>query len=206
MNDGIIRLSHHRRLVALSITGLSAGLLHAQQTCGGENHYRWKEKVEAPASRARPETVTVKNILDDWTRPVLRKSPFCARREGKEKKRYVVSGWLWRVKASDDDGDYHLEMTESRSRFSERCLIAEVPGAEWGAGYARVRTAVERIIGGPVGSVRDFATPIHIRVTGVAFWDGWHAGTDKPNGHGRCNAPGIGVWEIHPVTRIARVR
>jgi len=53
---------------------------------------------------------------------------------------------------------------------------------------------------------RDFSPPIHIRVTGPAFWDGWHAGTTKPSNHGRCNAKGIGVWEIHPVARVARVK
>jgi hypothetical protein len=190
-------------LIALSSKGQ---VLVAQQMCGGVNHYRWKEKVEAPGSNAKPETVTVNQILDDWARPALRKSPFCAEREPKEKKRYVVTGWLWRVKDSDDDGDYHLEITQSKNEFSTRCLIAEIPGKEWGTGYGKVRAALESIIDGPVGGTKDFPEPVHIRVTGVAFWDGWHAGTQKPNQHGRCNAPGIGVWEIHPVTRIGRAK
>lgn len=55
-----------------------------------------------------------------------------------------------------------------------------------------MRAALDQIIGGPVTGERDFNPPIHIRVTGPAFRDGWHAGADKPNGHGRCNASGIG--------------
>lgn len=180
----------------------------AQKTCGGVNHYRWAEKIQASGKPSQVDTVTVAEILDHWAHPDIGKknSDFCIAREPDERKRYAVTAWLWRVKLSDDDDDYHLELTDSKAAFSERCLVAEIPDAKWSKGYGSVRKAFEKIIGGPVAGTKTYTTPIHVRVTGVAFWDGWHAGTDHPSFHGRCNAPGIGVWELHPVTKIAKVK
>lgn len=196
---------------ALLLYGLlltTASSANAQQLCGGVNHYRWAEKIQASGKSSQVDTVTIAEILDTWAHPDIGKKTgdFCIARDADEGKRYAVTAWLWRVKHSPDDGDYHLELTDSKTNFTERCLVAEVPEAKWGKGYGSVRKAFEKIIGGAVAGTKDFAKPIHVRVTGVAFWDGWHAGVDHPSSHGRCNAAGIGVWELHPVTRVARVK
>jgi hypothetical protein len=193
-------------VAATLISGLAPA--NAQKTCGGANHYRWAEKIEASGTPSRVDTVTIDEILDKWHRPDIGKkdSDFCIARDPDERKRYAVTAWLWRVKLSEDDADYHLELTESDSAFSTRCLVAEIPDPQWGTGYGKVRKAFEKMIGGAVTDTKDFDKPLHVRVTGVAFWDGWHAGAQKPSSHGRCNAAGIGVWELHPITKIARAK
>src|SRR3954468_5727636 len=95
---------------------------NAQSVCGGSSHYRWKQKVETPR-RQRIDTVKLEAMLSEWPRLEIakRQKDFCAARQEAEKKRIVVTGYLWRIKRSDDDGDHHLELTASKSRFSERC-------------------------------------------------------------------------------------
>jgi hypothetical protein len=181
----------------------------AQHSCGGTDHYRWKEKVETAGSRSGAKVVKISDIVENWPHPDITKktADFCIARETDEQKQYVVIANVWRVKLSPDDSDYHLELTDTSTKaFTPKCMVAEIPLQKWGSGYGTLRSLLEGYVGGPVTGTKDFTKPLQLKITGVAFWDGWHAGKTKPNNHGRCNAAGIGVWELHPITAMSRVK
>ena len=57
----VVRRSAVATLVAVLFFARPLG---GQQMCGGVNHYRWKEKVEAPGSHTKADTVKV-NYTED---------------------------------------------------------------------------------------------------------------------------------------------
>jgi hypothetical protein len=87
--------------------------------------------------------------------------------------------------------------------FDAPRVVAEVPA---GPGYEAARAAVLGVIRLPSTRARDrvdLATPVRVRVTGFAFWDGAHwSRRDGVRGCGHGTATVATLWELHPVWRV----
>ncbi len=78
--------------------------------------------VQAAGRASAVEAASIDDILGRWEHPDITKktADFCITRTGRELKRFRVTGYLWRVKLSEDDGDYHLEITASLTHLLTR--------------------------------------------------------------------------------------
>jgi hypothetical protein len=110
--------------------------------------------------------------------------------------RFMVNAILVRW-AQEDDKDLHLVLEDPNDHNAT--LVAEIPNPQCSsvAGspeadlFAAARKAVVNKLGQPSSSFRD--VNLHVRVTGVAFFDKQaHGGGHAPNG-----------IELHPVLKIA---
>jgi len=127
-----------------------------------------------------------------------------------------------RVVAGEDDGDYHIQISETNDTF-ENCLIVEVPKDD--AAFVKnspalldaakaVRSFIMmRITNGqdPDGRIMTIKGPAYVEVTGQLFFDAEHqAGMAKNQfrgksigtGANRKQLPSKTSWEIHPITKI----
>jgi hypothetical protein len=170
-----------------------------------EPHYRWSEKVDT-APRARPAVpVDIAAILTTWAPLSLTSRDMCAPRGAREDSVFVLVGWVRRLKLQESDGDWHVELTEARVTPVDSCIIVEIPAERYGAIYRQARSALASLVDttqlGPSGDVRP---PVQVRVTGAAFFDGFHqraapGGPRSASQHGRCNSSLRALWELHPV-------
>ena len=118
-------------------------------------------------------------------------------------------GWL-RLVAHPGDGDYHLQLTPSPTQTAG-ALIVEIPDSDR-TPDGRLRpivSAVRRfvrddLLGGekPKKKGTLLPQPVEVTVTGALFYDDAHVG-EPPRGK-RGETAGT-LWEIHPVTSIARI-
>jgi hypothetical protein len=127
-----------------------------------------------------------------------------------------------RVVAGEDDGDYHIQISETNDTF-ENCLIVEVPKDD--ADFVKnapalleaskgVRSFVmSRITNGqdPNGRIMTIKGPAFVEVTGQLFFDAEHQAAMSKNqfrgksigkGADRKQLPSKTSWEIHPITKI----
>lgn len=185
---------------------LVAARLPAQH-CAAE-HYRWPAKIDEAHLGERPTHTTVGEMLR-WPAPEFTAADafWCQTRNAREQQVYELTAWARRLKVESDadgDGDWHIELTGTKAGDVVNCIVVEIPPAKLNASYSRARQALlERIsdAGATVGPNGDVSPPVHVRVTGLAFFDGEHrgVGTNPPNNHGRCNSTVNALWEIHPV-------
>ena len=163
-------------------------------------------KVDESYRSLRATRVSIRTILTSF--PIMplyagRSLPgWCAPRTGKELETFSVAGYV-RTKRTEDDGDWHIELTATKSGPATTCIVVEIPSADEGAQYAAARSQFVARTGIAEDFSGDLAVPVKIRVIGPAFFDGQHRGakgTSKPpHGHGHCNSSTRALWEIHPV-------
>ncbi len=173
------------------------------QACS-EPHYRWSEKIETSLATLVAQPVTIANVLASWTPRILTSKDKCAPRAGREDSVYSVTGWVRRIKTLENDGDWHVELTAQPTSPVGSCIVVEIPADSLGAIYAAARAALDAV---PetrhLNANGDLATPVELRFTGAAFYDGFHRQTTgAAQGHGRCNSSASALWEIHPVYRV----
>ncbi len=163
------------------------------------------------ALAGRPATpATITDILTRWTPPALGPADRCAVRAGRERNRYIVSGWIRRVEKKKDDGDWHIELTAAATSPPESCLVAEIPLGTLGAVYRRARAQLDTLLASRrLDKDGDLSVPLEVRIAGAAFYDGQHRRTtrkhDRSDGeHGRCNTSVRALWELHPVYEVHR--
>ena len=172
-------------------------------------HYRWAEKTSTALFASRVQPVTIGTILTRWTLPPIGPGPayWCAPRVAAERVVYGVTGWLRLADTVKSDGDWHLELTETPTDDVERCIVVEIPEPRYDARFGRARAALDSLLrASRIKRHGQLAQPIHVRVTGPAFFDGEHVHgarhLARAQGHGRCNDSLRALWEIHPVFRI----
>ena len=180
------------------------GPAHAHaQTCD-EPYYRWSEKIDT-ALATRPATpVTIERILASWSPRLLTPRDRCAPRMGREDSVFSMTGWVRRMRKHEADGDWHIELTAGPASPVASCIIVEIPADSYAARFGAARAVLNNV---PetlrLGARGDLATPVQLRFTGVAFYDGAHRKTiGSAQGHGRCNSSARALWEIHPVYRV----
>jgi len=195
-----------RQLVCLVLAAVAASTAMAQThpACGGEHHYRWAQKADTSFAAAAVETTTVGAILAHWAPPSITQANWCTPRTEPERHVYTLVGWVRFVKDETNDNDWHIELTSSRTSPPTSCIVAEIPSDDYGQLFASVRDSFLTVSG--LSDVRQkgdtIRPPVKVRVTGAAFYDGWHRGSNGANGHGHCNKSARALWEIHPVYRI----
>lgn len=195
-----------RVLLCLPVLLSFAAVLSAQPACDGKP-YRWKAKIDAGMTTMTPAKATVQDMLGWDTLAFDAKARFrCAARAGREHTMYSVTGWVRRVK-TQSDGDWHIEITETRAARADSCVVVEIPAPEHNTSFAQARRDFVRLAGiavNPDGETR-FSVPVRMRFVGPAFFDGEHR-RKAPNratgfNHGRCNTS---LWELHPVVWVRR--
>jgi hypothetical protein len=182
----------------------------AGQTCT-EPHYRWSEKTDTSlAGNLVTASVDVTDMLT-WAPRALTAKDMCAARLGRENSVYAVTGWVRRVKLHEDDGDWHIELTSEPSAAVDSCIVVEIPAPRFGGTYQRARSELAALIDTAwLTTQGNLRTPVRLRFTGLAFFDGIHqkrtrgtGGSTHAEGHGRCNSSVRALWELHPVYKVA---
>jgi hypothetical protein len=119
---------------------------------------------------------------------------------------FTVDGDVWLVKMQDNDDDYHLEMSGHGSGPKANRIVVEIPADPV---YAKTRRALLSLLPGNYvfrpTMAKNLKTPIHVRVTGYAFFDSAHWTKNDVQGHNHGSAFTATLWEIHPVWKIERV-
>ena len=177
------------------------------QTCK-EPHYRWSEKIDTTLAKLPPASTDIARILAGWE-PLSRASAdLCAPRSGREDSVFALTGWMRRIQLHESDGDWHIELTEAATSPVTACIIVEIPAEGYGAVYHAARAALAALVDTTrLGMGGDLPTPVQVRFTGAAFFDGYHqlpwpGGSPRPILHGRCNASLRALWELHPVYKV----
>jgi len=202
-----------RLVVGLGVSWL---LLLPRATHGqrcAEPHYRWSEKVDAALASRLATPALISQILTGWAPRSLTSKDACAPRAGREDSVVAATGWVRRMRLHESDGDWHIELTEAATTPVTSCIIAEIPAETYGVIYRRARGELASLVDttqlSPTG---DVDPPVRVRLTGAAFYDGYHqqqptgGGASHPIRHGRCNSSLRALWEIHPVYQAAAPR
>jgi hypothetical protein len=163
----------------------------------GDNHERWTLKNRSkPSSLASAKSITLADILG-WAIPAGHTVSEEDAIPPREPKLYTLSGFVRKIKLSDDDCDLHLELAASGDT-GERRVIVEVPAKQHAlqnvvAGMFNLSDSVHsHTFNGPKAK--------RVTVTGYAFIDLSHQCAEFPQAG--CNHGGERVqtlWEIHPV-------
>ncbi len=197
------------RWVVVVVCGLLFAPAAARGQACAEPHYRWSEKVDTTLQTRRAAPVDIAAILTAWLPLSLTSRDMCAPRGGREDSMFVLVGWVRRLRLQESDGDWHVELTEGRATRVDSCIIVEIPAERYGVIYSKARAALASLVDttrlGPRG---DLGSPVRVRFTGAAFFDGFHqqqptAGRPQASQHGRCNSSLRALWELHPVYNVS---
>ncbi len=131
--------------------------------------------------------------------------------EGGEEGQVVsLRGWLHGAALSADDSDYHVQLSGSKDNCDEM-VIVEIPDdhcvfdAPLAKPALRARKFIDKALGkAPRTTYRRMKTPREVIVTGQLFYDLHHEMSADPGGRrgkGKCKAGGL--WEVHPVVKLA---
>ena len=179
------------------------------QTVCNEPHYRWSEKIDTTFANNTAQDVDVTDVLGWAPRSITAKDK-CAKRAGRERNLYTVTGWVRRVRIHEPDRDWHIELTENEddTPVKASCIIVEIPAPTYGDVYTQARAQLAGFVDTlSLKSNGDLDQAVQVRFTGAALFDGFHQ--SRPGGgpphasmHGRCNSSVSALWELHPVYRV----
>lgn len=167
-------------------------------------------KLDGSLRDQSPTVVDVSGVLAWKPRNILRAEKEAPRAES-ELKVYEVTGWVRRIKKHEDDGDWHIELTENDDDAVRTCIIVEIPSDDHGAYYGTARSCLDAILDNEGATLKrngELSDPVQVTIIGAAFFDGYHqkAATStskaKASGHGRCNATIGALWELHTVYKV----
>ncbi len=177
---------------------------------------RWATKTSIVNPINDPITVELAMLMG-WDNPTVDKSMRkqllvgrLARQPGaivKEGDIVVVEGFLLRAHCSDDDDDYHVEI--STSADSTQCFIVEIPNGRYmKASYRKQADAQRKVVremyGGSSPNGHLLNPSVSVRVQGGLFYDSQHYSKTSPHGGGNrgTNHCATNLWEIHPVLAV----
>jgi len=103
--------------------------IRAQTHC--DVHYRWQEKIDATHLADTSAGTAVSTILS-WTSPPFTAAAmyWCQPRNTREQKVYQLTAWARRLKVQNGatgDGDWHIELTGSKTSSVYNCIVIEIP-------------------------------------------------------------------------------
>jgi hypothetical protein len=179
-----------------------AALASAFPACGGEHHFRWKQKKSTAQQALTPTTATVSTMLAWAPRVDLGNdlNSWCAERTGRELRSYRVTAWVRRIRKGEADNDWHVELTATKTSPVANCIVVEIPDPQYDSMFQTARDKLDALVAGSSTVAGDLAPPVRVKFTGAAFDDGWHGPHGSlPTNHGRCNSTTGAVWELHPV-------
>ena len=133
-----------------------------------------------------------------------------------EKLTMKVKGYLMAGK-SEDDNDFHLQISEKPEWKELTQLVVEIPPGEE---YCEARNNYIKLVEAqPKGTARKciFTNPPLVEVTGYLFLDASHMRKQRTDyatdnggrgvrGGGMKTSPVRGIWELHPVTKLELVK
>jgi len=163
-------------------------------TVAVSSQYRSASKHRPPAAEA-PTKITVGEMLRMPALPEGDRATHTPPTDT-EKTARVLDAFVFLAKIEGNDCDIHLEVGD---RDGGDHVIVEVPS---GAGYNGARRAVLEKLGVSALSTHPHKpkTPVPMRFTGYAFYDGTHysrADPQRGNHHGGAEVGTL--WELHPV-------
>jgi hypothetical protein len=111
---------------------LIAAPIGAQTHC--DVHYRWQEKIDA-THLSDASTNTTISTMSTWSSPTFTaaESYWCQVRNPREQTVYQLTAWARRLKVQNGatgDGDWHIELTSSKTSAVTNCIVIEIPGRE----------------------------------------------------------------------------
>ena len=170
------------------------------QTCN-EPFYRWSEKVDESLASVIPRRTSIATMLGQWAPLALMRHDECAPRAGRELRTYSVIAWIRRVKKRETDGDWHVEITSQANSSPTTCVVAEIPPTSPNGNFGQARADLDAMLASAqVAGDGEVTPPIHVRLVGAAFYDGFHhTAVGGASGHGSCNSSGRALWELHPI-------
>jgi hypothetical protein len=209
-------------LAALSLLlGTAAAPVHAPFACTQPGKARWGAKSNIPkaSSIARAKRVALKDLmtLEDPDPVPKRGQPATGLITGvaangqrvHEGQILRTRGWLRLVATEDNDCEYHMQLTLTRS--STRSFIVEVAKDDTASihsvfvrGKAKeVRAWIrDELFEGrePPEGGRVISPPVFVDIVGQLFFDSAHGEHDA---RGKAGMPAATRWELHPVLTIS---
>jgi len=194
----------------------------------GSDKARWPIKTSLPAG-TNPSKGTTVSLSDLLALPPAAEHADVSH----EKERYpktsgakagegqivTTTGYL-RLVAFEDDGDYHIQLTETPDAF-DNCLVVEVPldNPDFVKDSKDVLDAAKTVRAWVLHNLLKDAAPgldsvhimqgqVYVSVTGQLFFDSEHQaamadGKFRGKSIGGKQLPSKTSWELHPVTAIA---
>jgi hypothetical protein len=208
-------------LAALSVLLGAAPPSRAAFACTEPGKARWgaKSNVPRPSSIERAKRVALKDLmaLDDPDPTPKRGQPATGLITGAaanglrvhEGQILRTRGWLRLVATEDNDCEYHMQLTLTRT--SKPSLIVEVAkddAASIHSAFVRGKARAVRawirdeLFAGsePPGAGRVISPPVFVEVVGQLFFDSAHGEHDA---RGKAGMPAATRWELHPVLTIS---
>ena len=204
-------------LALLFVAGIGQPVLLPAQSCDHPGSKRWalKTSLKPGASPARRgDFVALDDLLslpdppnaDDLDHAAFSATlapPFSNSLHLKEGDVVEVAGWIHLI-ALEPDGDYHIQMTASRTDGNHN-LIVEVPCATF-VPSARLRSRVADVRAfvlndllhglGPGQDGRVLSPARFVRLRGQLFYDANHF---RGEPRGKKGMKAATIWEVHPV-------
>jgi len=197
--------------------------LGAQSTCTEPGKELWGLKSNVPlhASITKAKLIPLADLMDLAAPSPAPKSNLLKRKRlpafanphhVKEGDIVRTRGFLRLVATSDNDCEYHIQLTTTASATSSFIVeIARESAASIKSTFVRGKAAAVRkfirddINGGrePSEAGRTIVPPVFVEVAGQLFFDSGHSPNDQ---RGKAGMPAATLWEIHPILSIKRAR
>src|SRR5713101_7867968 len=130
-------MSPHSAVLITTLALIPVVAARGQTTCS-EPHYRWSEKIDTTLAHKASTAVDVTDVLS-WAPRTITAKDKCAKRIGRERNLYSVTGWVRRIKLHEKDQDWHIELTENEddTPVKASCIIVEIPDPASATSIAR---------------------------------------------------------------------
>lgn len=171
---------------------------------GQERQQRGDVKHRAKPDGARAANLSVEEMFA-WQPPAGVDDPKVRYSreviDPRERRAFRLDALVWLVKVSDDDCDIHIELSGLRGAKKDYRVIAEIPNDPAYLGtWRKMLRKVAELRKAKLMSGKDLKSPLRVRLTGLAFYDGPHARKDEfVIGHGHGSKLVASLWELHPV-------
>lgn len=207
----------------IALLALSIAIHPAQAICTepGKRLWNLKSTIPKPSSIAKAKRIPLADLMQlPYPNPLPKRSLDTRRRLAlvpnphnlKEGDMVRTSGWLRLIATEDNDCEYHLQLTDSRT--STRSLIVEIPKDDTisiRSKFVRGKAAVARAFirdsvnsgAEPPEGGEKLNQPVYVDVVGQLFLDSAHGINDA---RGKAGMPATTLWEIHPVLAIKSAR
>lgn len=126
----------------------------------------------------------------------------------KETETFTLDALLQQAKVEGNDCEIHLEFSETASAKARRVIVEIPPDADVHSDYQTILRLIhsrfpQTKVLGPDVPFR-FASPVHMKITGLGFFDGVHKHfAETEGGNGGHGSPAVKTfWELHPAWNV----
>lgn len=145
--------------VVIALFLYSAAPIHARDHC--DVHYRWQEKIDATHLGDTSTHTTISTIFS-WASPAFTAANmyWCQSRNTREQTVYEVTAWARRLKVeksgTNPDGDWHIELTGSKTSSVYNCIVVEIPPDTLNPAYFQARQDFLNVIGNAGATIKEY--------------------------------------------------